>query len=79
MVIDLVEQHRRPSPIHWHGIELESYNDGVPDGAASRQRSRRPWNRATFDVNFTPPRAGTFMYHTHGHDSLQLAAGCTAR
>ena len=29
----------------------------------------------TFDVNFTPPRAGTFMYHTHGHDSRQLVSG----
>jgi FtsP/CotA-like multicopper oxidase with cupredoxin domain len=26
-------------------------------------------------VKFTPPRAGTFMYHTHMHDDHQLSTG----
>jgi FtsP/CotA-like multicopper oxidase with cupredoxin domain len=26
-------------------------------------------------VRFTPPRAGTFMYHTHLHDHRQLTSG----
>jgi FtsP/CotA-like multicopper oxidase with cupredoxin domain len=26
-------------------------------------------------VRFTPPRAGTFIYHTHWHDEAQLAGG----
>jgi manganese oxidase len=29
----------------------------------------------SFDARFTPPRSGTFMYHTHLHDQSQLAAG----
>jgi len=29
----------------------------------------------TFVVRFTPPRAGTFMYHTHLHDGRQLTSG----
>ena len=29
----------------------------------------------SFRVCFTPPRAGTFMYHTHLHDEEQLAGG----
>jgi carboxylesterase type B len=29
----------------------------------------------TLDVWFTPPRAGTFIYHTHAHDPNQLSSG----
>jgi FtsP/CotA-like multicopper oxidase with cupredoxin domain len=29
----------------------------------------------SFVVRFTPPRTGTFMYHTHLHDRRQLASG----
>jgi FtsP/CotA-like multicopper oxidase with cupredoxin domain len=29
----------------------------------------------TFTARFTPPRAGTFIYHTHWHNSSQLAGG----
>ena len=30
---------------------------------------------ASFRVRYTPPRAGTFMYHTHLHDQAQLSGG----
>ena len=30
---------------------------------------------ATFVVGFTPPRTGTFIYHTHLHDYRQLSRG----
>jgi FtsP/CotA-like multicopper oxidase with cupredoxin domain len=62
--------------IHWHGIELESYFDGVPGWSGSSVSTTpeiRPGD--TFHVRFTPPRAGTFMYHTHSHDPRQLASG----
>ena len=29
----------------------------------------------SFVVRFTPPRTGTFMYHTHLHDHRQLTSG----
>jgi FtsP/CotA-like multicopper oxidase with cupredoxin domain len=29
----------------------------------------------SFDVFFTPPRAGTFIYHTHMNDMAQLGSG----
>jgi FtsP/CotA-like multicopper oxidase with cupredoxin domain len=62
--------------IHWHGIELESFNDGVPGWSGhSRQIMPPVQPNQTFDVHFTPPRAGTFIYHTHGHDSRQLVSG----
>ena len=62
--------------IHWHGLELESFNDGVPGWSGQSGRIMPPVEpEKTFDVHFTPPRAGTFMYHTHGHDSRQLVSG----
>ena len=62
--------------IHWHGLELESFNDGVPGWSGNSGRIMPPVEPdKTFDVHFTPPRAGTFMYHTHGHDSRQLISG----
>jgi manganese oxidase len=62
--------------IHWHGIELESFNDGVPGWSGQSGQIMPPVEPdKTFDVKFTPPRAGTFMYHTHGHDSRQLVSG----
>lgn len=62
--------------IHWHGIELESFNDGVPGWSGQSGQIMPPVRpKKTFDVNFTPPRAGTFIYHTHGHDSRQLVSG----
>jgi FtsP/CotA-like multicopper oxidase with cupredoxin domain len=65
-----------PIAIHWHGIELESFNDGVPGWSGYSTQIMPPvMPGQTFDVNFTPPRAGTFIYHTHGHDSRQLVSG----
>ncbi len=62
--------------IHWHGIELESFNDGVPGWSGQSGQIMPPVEPGkTFDVKFTPPRAGTFIYHTHGHDSKQLVSG----
>jgi FtsP/CotA-like multicopper oxidase with cupredoxin domain len=62
--------------IHWHGIELESYFDGVPGWSGSSLSTTPPIvGGQSFVVRFTPPRAGTFIYHTHSHDVRQLAAG----
>jgi FtsP/CotA-like multicopper oxidase with cupredoxin domain len=76
VVIDLINRLQKPTQIHWHGIELESYNDGVP-GWSGTDRQVTPLIDAgtTYRVHFTPPRAGTFIFHTHAHDSVQLGNG----
>jgi len=73
--ITLVNRLQEPTAIHWHGIELDSYYDGVHgwSGAGSRVTPLIDPG-GTFVVRFTPPRAGTFIYHTHLHDH-QLASG----
>jgi FtsP/CotA-like multicopper oxidase with cupredoxin domain len=74
--IQVVNRLAAPTAVHWHGIELESYFDGVPgfSGAARRTTPLIPPGDS-FEVRFTPPRAGTFIYHTHVDEARQQAAG----
>ena len=62
--------------VHWHGIELDSYYDGVA-GFSGTPGSTTPLigPGESFRVRFTPRRAGTFIYHTHAHDDVQLTSG----
>ena len=56
--------------------ELDSYYDGV-HGWSGLDRRVTPMIQpvAHSSVRFTPPRAGTFIYHTHLHDERQLHVG----
>jgi FtsP/CotA-like multicopper oxidase with cupredoxin domain len=74
--IDVVNKLKEETSIHWHGIELESYYDGVPGWGGLGDKKARPVSPGqTFTVRMAPPRAGTFMYHTHWHDAAQLTGG----
>ncbi len=64
--------------IHWHGIELDSYFDGVAGYSGDPGRITPPIApRDSFNARFTPPRAGTFIYHTHVDEVRQMQAGLT--
>ncbi|HWA17002.1 MAG TPA: multicopper oxidase domain-containing protein [Gemmatimonadales bacterium] len=75
--ITIVNRLRAPTAIHWHGIELtNSYVDGVPGWSGSTGKPApavAPGD--SFTVSFTPPRAGTFMYHSHANEVHQIAHG----
>ncbi len=74
--IVVVNRLAEPAAIHWHGIELESYSDGVAgwSGAGTRVApSIEPGD--SFIAHLTLPRAGTFIYHTHMNDIEQLTSG----
>ena len=43
--------------------------------ASEASSARRFEPGRSFRARFTPPRAGTFMYHTHLNDEVQLPAG----
>ena len=62
--------------VHWHGIELESFYDGVSgwSGAGDKLAPIVAPNDS-FVVHLTPDRAGTFIYHTHADETLQLTSG----
>ena len=74
--IELVNRSMQPTAIHWHGIELESYYDGVAGWTGTTQQMTPAVNPGrSFVVRMAPPRAGTFIYHTHWHDQAQLENG----
>lgn len=74
--ITLVNRMSEPTAIHWHGIELESYDDGVPGwGGEPGKITPTVAPGQSFVAKMTPPRAGTFIYHTHWHKDLQLTGG----
>ena len=74
--ITLINKLGESTAIHWHGMELDSYYDGVHGwSGAGAQVTPMIDPGAAFTVRFTPPRPGTFIYHTHLHDGPQLAGG----
>ncbi|MCI0433201.1 MAG: multicopper oxidase domain-containing protein, partial [Gemmatimonadetes bacterium] len=76
VAVEVVNRLSEPTAIHWHGIELESYDDGVAGFGGSGGSVTPPVAAGgTFTARFTPSRAGTFIYHTHWHNAGQLAAG----
>ena len=64
-----------PTTIHWHGIELESYYDGVVGGGMGSQMTPAIKPGQSFTAKFTPNRAGTYIYHTHSPQPEQLTGG----
>jgi len=75
--VDVTNLLNEPTAVHWHGVELaDSYYDGV-SGYSGYGSRRAPMidPRQTFEAVITPPRAGTFIYHTHMDDVWQLRGG----
>lgn len=77
--ITVVNRSGEPASIHWHGIELDSYYDGVV-GIGGMPGTRTPaiMPSDSFTVHMTVPRAGSFMYHTHFDDVRQQNGGLYA-
>ena len=74
--IEVKNLSSNPTTIHWHGIEVENYYDGVAGWTTSGQQTTPPIAPGTsFIAHIAPPRAGTFIYHTHWHDDVQLLNG----
>lgn len=74
--IQVVNNSPDATGIHWHGMELESYYDGVVGvGGTPGQITTAVMPRSTFEARMTPPRAGTFIYHTHLFETRQVARG----
>jgi len=64
------------SGVHWHGLEIPSYPDGVADFSGLGDKIMPPIpSDGTFAVEFTTPRNGTFPYHSHLHEMRQIASG----
>lgn len=62
--------------IHWHGIEIESYSDGVVGvGGYAHMPTPPIMPGDSFVARVTVPRSGSFMYHTHISDINQQGKG----
>jgi len=72
----VVNRLEEPSTIHWHGLELDSYFDGVAGFSGERRRLApliAPGD--SFAVDITPHRPGTYIYHSHMEDTNQRGDG----
>lgn len=75
---DITVHNRLPQPtaVHWHGVELESFSDGVAGwSGVGSQVAPLVAPGDSFTARLTLPRAGTFIYHTHLGDIEQLTSG----
>jgi FtsP/CotA-like multicopper oxidase with cupredoxin domain len=73
--ITVVNRLVEATAVHWHGIELESYADGVP-GYSGVERIFQPIAPGdSFTAAFTPPRGGTFIYHSHANELTEISGG----
>jgi FtsP/CotA-like multicopper oxidase with cupredoxin domain len=62
--------------VHWHGLEIESFPDGVPNFSGMGAHIMRPIAPGdSFAAEFTPPRSGTFPYHSHLNELRQIGSG----
>ena len=73
--VRVVFTNRLPEPttIHWHGVDVPSAMDGVPDLS---QPAVQPG--ASFTYEFDAWLAGTRWYHTHVNSVRQLDLGLSA-
>lgn len=76
LAITVVNRAKDPTSVHWHGLEIESYYDGVGGYGGTRERvtpNVAPGD--SFVVKITPPRAGTYIYHSHFDEVRQQSGG----
>jgi FtsP/CotA-like multicopper oxidase with cupredoxin domain len=65
-----------PTGVHWHGLELDAWADGVPGWSASEGRVSPVIDPGdSFTYRLALMRPGTFVYHSHLNDVDQLAGG----
>src|SRR5918995_639608 len=69
LVVRLTTRLGEPTTIHWHGLRLPAPMDGTQDV----QKAVAPGD--TFEYRFPLPDAGTFWYHPHMNETVQLERG----
>jgi FtsP/CotA-like multicopper oxidase with cupredoxin domain len=69
LVARLTNSLAEPTTIHWHGLRLPAPMDGT-------ELTQRPVGPGeTFEYRFVLPDAGTFWYHPHSNETVQLERG----
>jgi FtsP/CotA-like multicopper oxidase with cupredoxin domain len=74
--VTVINRTGEATQVHWHGLEIESYYDGVTGvGGYPGRLTPNILPGDSFEMRITPPRAGSYMYHTHVNDIRQQTAG----
>ena len=69
LLVRVTNNLKEPTTIHWHGICLPASMDGT-DGV---QKPIQPGE--VFEYRFIVPDAGTFWYHSHTNETVQMERG----
>jgi FtsP/CotA-like multicopper oxidase with cupredoxin domain len=69
LVIHFTNNLKEPTMIHWHGLRVPASMDGT----GSTQKPVGPGE--SFEYRFVVPDAGTFWYHSHFNETVQLERG----
>jgi FtsP/CotA-like multicopper oxidase with cupredoxin domain len=69
LVVALTNALPEPTSIHWHGLRVPAEMDGTE----LVQQPVQPGE--TFEYRFVLPDAGTFWYHPHTNETVQLEKG----
>jgi FtsP/CotA-like multicopper oxidase with cupredoxin domain len=69
VVVRLINRLSEPTTIHWHGLRLAP----AMDGTDSVQTPVQPGE--TFEYRFVLTDAGTYWYHSHTNETVQLERG----
>lgn len=69
LVVKVINKLPEATMIHWHGVRLPAQMDGTGEV----QNPIAPGE--TFEYRFTLPDAGTFWYHSHQNETVQMERG----
>lgn len=69
LVVKVINNLPESTLIHWHGLRLPAQMDGTGEV----QKPIAPGE--TFEYRFTVPDAGTFWYHSHQNETVQMERG----
>jgi FtsP/CotA-like multicopper oxidase with cupredoxin domain len=69
LVVRVTNNLKEPTIIHWHGLRIPASMDGT--GAVQKPIE----SGEVFEYRFVVPDAGTFWYHSHANETVQLEKG----
>ncbi|HEY6975320.1 MAG TPA: multicopper oxidase family protein [Chitinophagaceae bacterium] len=69
LVVRVTNNLNEPTIVHWHGIRIPA----AMDGTGMVQKPIEPGE--TFEYRFVVPDAGTFWYHSHHNETIQMERG----
>jgi manganese oxidase len=70
--ITIINHFPEATTLHWHGLEISTNEDGVPGVG---QSPIQPGQTYTYDFTVPLDNVGTYFYHSHYDDLVQVPGG----